>query len=71
MQPSEEPFPAPDHDAAEEQNHADWVPGLAERLQTIERANLAIDRARQLLERVNDLESSRTNPTDRLNDEAA
>jgi hypothetical protein len=71
MQPSEEPFPDPTHDSAEEQAHADWVPGLAERLLTIERANLALDRARELLERVNDLESERATLPGDSNDEAA
>jgi len=36
-----------------------WVPDLAERLETLERANAALERARVLLERVNCLESSR------------
>ncbi len=71
MQSSEEPFPDSDHDSAEEPAHPDWVPGLAERLMTIERANLALDRARELLERVNDLESARNISPDDSNDEAA
>ncbi len=71
MQPSEEPFPDSNQDsAAEEPAHPDWVPGLAERLLTIERANLALDRARELLERVNDLESARNISPGDSNDEA-
>jgi hypothetical protein len=43
----------------EETTPADWVPDLAERLQTLEQANLALERARELLERVNRIESKR------------
>lgn len=60
MQPFEQPFPAQDYGPAKEELQTDWLPNLAERLRTIERANLALERARVLLERVNDIETSRT-----------
>jgi len=60
MQTFNEPFLASNHETAtEETTPVNWVPDLAERLETLERANLALERARELLERVHRPESSR------------
>jgi hypothetical protein len=60
MEPFDELHESARHEISSEASvNADWVPGLAERLETLERANEALERARVLLERVNRIESSR------------
>ncbi|HXC98992.1 MAG TPA: hypothetical protein VN048_06595 [Verrucomicrobiae bacterium] len=60
MKPFDEIHESARHEISGEASvNADWVPGLAERLETLERANVALERARVLLERVNQIESSR------------
>jgi hypothetical protein len=60
MEPVDESFEAENHeDASEEPAPIDWVPDLAERQETLKRANEALERARTLLEHVNHLERSK------------
>jgi hypothetical protein len=67
----ESPDDAAHPDADHESEASEWVPNLAERLRTIERANLALDRARLLLERANGFGPADANFPDPSNDEAA
>jgi hypothetical protein len=50
----------PPHNATEEPAPASWVPDLEERLETIERANAALERVRHLLERVHGVDFPET-----------
>jgi hypothetical protein len=60
MEPFDKPHESMSHEISGEASaKVNWVPDLAERLETLERANVALERARLLLERVNQIESSR------------
>ena len=60
MEPFYELHESASHEKSSEASaDAGWVPNLAERLETLERANEALERARVLLKRVNQIEGSR------------
>jgi hypothetical protein len=71
MKTFEEPFDAAHSTVAPGEPQAtEIMPDLAERLLTIERANLALDRARRLLERAAGLGPAETPFSGESNDEA-
>ena len=62
MKPFNEESPELHHGISDgESSPEDWVPNLAERLETLERANLALERARVLLENFGNREFELTN----------
>jgi hypothetical protein len=66
MEPLDERHESARHEnAGEASTTISWVPDLAERLETLERANVALERARLLLERL-----ERVNRFDSLIDKA-